>query len=684
MTTTIGRLAGGVVAGVLCLGPLVASPASGAQPAQAVPFASADFHGYATGTEVHLAAVTAGATTLASLDQAFSGASTSSAGLGPAITSETGNVVQPSEPTSPRVNSYGRGDGLEVGAGTTSGGGVDPNQLALTGLAESSAAPNAPAVEKRIAIPAAPAVTANALDGRAASSWYPTTCPIGQPLAFGAGSAAGVAALDTSGTANPVLDTAGTGTAAAESDSYEYLSPNGDGSYGLSGVARETVAPLTVNILNVLTLEVTIAGKDPNQPITLTSRTTGESSGAAVTLGNAGLLTVTLTPAGGTPVTVETVDLSNPQTLGADGFLHIALTTATLGSDLGSLSTALSAVLSGNQVTGPLAPLFGPGGPLNGVVTTAGNTASSVVSRLANVSLGSIDIDAEPHAIGGSYSSPPTVVGGTQAAGAIDLAKVNIGVSGSALGIAVPGQPGAVDVANLDVGHLETSAALTTPIDCGVPVIKTANPTSVTAGRSFAYDISVPDPVGSPAIACDLTDMTVTDTIGDSEGTPTFEVVSANPGGAVTQTSPRSATVKWTGLSWTSGSPPLALDISIDTPTDSPAGVIQDTVVAQAVTSSCSGGASGIAGLGAGASLTGTYTLHQPSVTAPALGSSSAIPAAPAPPTTTVPVLAGSAPAKTLPFTGAIGGLWQPFVGLGALGGGGAGLLLARRARRLG
>ncbi len=676
MRKSFGRIALGATVGALSLGLLATTPDARAQTAGSVPFASADFHGYASGTEVHLGALTAGSTTLAQVDQAFSGASTSSAGLTGAITSQTGNVVQPTEPASPEINSYGRGDGLEVGLGTTSGTGFDPNQIDLAGLAQQTAQPNGPAVTKNLSIPVNPVVNANLIDGTASAVYYPGACPIGQPLSYGYGHAADVSAVDMTGNTNPVVDTAGTGTATAQSSSYTMLSPNSDGSYGLSSVAEETVAPVTVNLLGLLTLQVTIAGQNPNAPITLTSHATGGAGASSVTLGNAGLLTITLTPAGGTPVNIETVDLSNPQTLGPNGFLHIPLSTSALGTDLGSLSNALSAVLAGNQVTGPLAPLFGPGGPLNGIVTQAGNTASSVVSKLANISLGSINIDATPHAIGGAYNTSPTVTA-NQASGAVDLVSLNLGVSGSLLGVTLPTAVSSVNIANMEIGHLESSASLAAPVQCGIPVVKTADPASVTAGQPFTYTISVPDPAYESAVACDLNNMTVTDTISVKSGDPVFSVTGTSPAASVAPGSNGSEVVTWTGLSHKYADPPLNLSINVSTKSGS--GVIQDTAVATATLGNCTGGASGVANIGAevgapsnGTVLTGSYTLAEPGVNA-----AGAAPLSGA---------AGGTVAQhptNLPFTGAIGGLWQPFAGLGVLSAGGAALALTRRARRL-
>lgn len=682
MNQRMGRLAVG--AGIVALlAPVWAGAPAQAAVTNAVPFSQANFHGYATGSEAHLGGlIVSGATpgsgtTLADIDQGFSGASTNTAGLTSTINSETTEVVQPAESAS--VKAYGTGSGIEVGLGVQGLPSVDANQIKIAGKAEQTAPPNSAEVTKQIGpISAEPVLDASLLTGHAAALYDPTQCPIGQPISYGQGDAANVNAL-TLVANQPTLNTAGTGTSTAQSQSDTFLSSNGDGTFGLTSEASEIVAPVTVNILNLFTLQVTIAGKNPNSPITLDATTTGEGTGGAVTLKNAGLLTVTLTPVGGTPVTIEQVDLSNPQTGGfQNGFLHVPLSTSALSGDLTQLSDAIAAVLAGNPVTGPLAPVFGPGGALNGLGGTAGATASQIASQLANLSLGYLDIDAVPHAIGsppnGTQGPPPSVVGGTAASGAIDLVDLNVQLSGSVLSFQLPSQISSIDLAHLYIGHLETSANLTAPISCGIPVIKSANPTSVTAGQPFTYTIQVPDPAKIALIDCDLTNMTVTDVISDAQNKPTFKVDSAQIGttaGTITQTSPNSATITWTGLDWKAAAPgatptpPLTFTINVTVPSDSPAGIIQDTVNATATAANCNGGVTGEENVGNvnGTVLTGEFTLQQPSVTAAGT------------------VAAASGP-PSLPYTGGPGGLWQPLAGLAVLAAGAASLEAVRRLRR--
>jgi hypothetical protein len=664
-----GRQVAGVGAIALMVAALVASAPASATPAGAVPFGEASFHGYATGTEVHVGALTVGTTQLAALDQAFSGASTSTAGLTTAIKSETGSVVQPPEPSS--VNAYGTGSGLEVGLATSTTAQTDANQILLAGKAQQVAPPNTTATTKQVGpVSLPPVASASALIGRAAAVYSATQCPIGQPISYGLGNAANVNALTLVGT-SPTLNTAGTGTSTAQSTADTYLAPNGDGTFGLSTSAADIIAPLTVNVLGALQVVITVrSAGGVSDPVTLTAKTTGESTGASVKLSTNDLLTVALV-AGGTTTPVVTIPLS---AVGAGG-LHIPLSTGGLTAALDGIGGAASGVVNqipdaGSALSSALTSVIKALNPVTSV-------ASGLLANLANISLGSIDVDTVPHAIGGAVTSPATVVGGTEAAGALDLLHVDLAVTGSLLGVGLPN----LDLADLYVGHLEASANLAAPITCTIPVIKTANPPAVTAGQNFVYTIEIPNPAEIALLSCNLDNITATDTITDKpdSGDPTFEVAAVSNGGTVNQISDTAAKVTWTGLNYTVAAvgdppnPPITLTITVVVPASSPAGTIQDVIVATGTAEDCNGGASGTENLGDtnGTSLTGMYTLPEPPVTALPPGSAT---------TTTVPGAPG--PNSKLPFTGAIGGLWQPFAGLGVLGLGGGALALVRRSRR--
>lgn len=676
MRVSVGRFASGAGALALTTALLITtSPASGAATA-GVPFSSADFHGYANGTEAHLGAVKVGTTQLVDVDQAFSGASTATGGLSSGIDNEEGAAVQP--PQSSSVNSYGRGTGLEVGLGTTNPAITDANQVNLAGRAESKAAPNGPLVTRNIPVNLSPLVTASLVTGRAASFYDTATCPIGQPLSYGFGNAAGVNLLTVPGLvgggSGSVLsvDTATTTTAQGTSDTF--LSPNGDGTYGLTSSASDIIAPVILNLLGLAQVRVAVHNANSNvaDPVSLTAKTTGESTGASVKLSSDDVLTATITAGGQTISLLPNEKPSIPiSAIGSKG-LHLTLSLQNLPVDLGQVLSALQNLATYEN----LAPLASLVQTLNTQLT---NLLSTLLSKVPandfNLNFGTIDVDTTPHQINGPATSPAVTVGGTEAAGSIDLIHAKIGLSGTIGGMSLPSALTSVlgNLVDLAVGHLETASNLAAAINCQIPVIKTSSASTVQAGNSFTYTIDVPDPAQMAALACDLSNMTVTDTITDDQSSPTFTVTSAtqtqggSAAGAIspssaTSTPVNTATVTWTGLSWQTGHPPDVLSITIHVPSTSSSGRIKDTVVATATLTGCNGGASGATNVSTAVNnttLTGSYTLHAPGVGVAAAKQPSA-----------------------LPFTGAMGGYWQPVAGLVVLGLGGSALALGLRARR--
>lgn len=791
--------------GIMSVGGMLAVMVAGTAPASAatsvkaaavagsVPFSSAKFGGYSSGEQLHTGALstsfsvptslpgltsTPTGTSVADIEQAFSGASLNSSGLASSITGDnagspgTGLLVQPSQLAS--NNAYGVGAGLE--AGLVAPANASSDQLKLAGRVEAVAPPNSPAVTASLP-GAAPLnlgglVSASALTSRAAAFYDRTSCPLGQPLSFGLGAAANAAILPggTSSTGSPLpgigsltlsgsstsltsilgaiiptgstsplsslpgfgtgglVTTAGNGTSVAQTDSETFLSSNGDGTYGVTTQGREIIAPITVNLFGLAQLVITVSGTSPSDPITLAAKTTGESTGASVKLTDNAIVHVQLMASGATTDIIPPTSLND---IVGKGGLVIPLDLNKLPSTLTTLgqNTNLSSI-----------PVVGSalGSTLGSVLTQLGSSTStttgsltSLTSALPDLSLGYLAIGIPPRAINSdptnSPLTPPAVTGGTAASGAFDLARVHLGLSTTGFGgtgiapigaltgalSSIPGLPSlstlpslptgtapavptlpvvgalsthasatstapSLTLADIALGHVEASAALNAPITCSIPIIKTSNPTAVTAGGSFVYTIQIPDPAKLADLSCGLTNLTATDTISDLSGLPTFKVVGVSNGGTVNQTSANSATITWTGLNYSvaavgaAPNPPITLTINVTTAASSPAGVIQDMVTATGTASGCNGGVSGITNLGGvnGNVLTGAFTLTQPGVsagTATLAGGSSA---------------AGPAAQGALPHTGGTGGLWQPMGGLAILALGGGALALVRRSRR--
>lgn len=255
------RLKAGLTVAVTMVALLGASPISPAQIAHAQ--VDQPFGGFATGTQVSTNALQIGDAQVANVQEAFAGASVDSQGLDAPITNEMGQAVQPSLPDK---NSHGRGTGLELGVLTGFPDAEGLNQLILSGLAQASAPPPEgfpdPVTTVLGPIDVPPVLYAGLLEGQAQALFDPTICVIGQPMSYGSGEAADVQVLPTGpGGPGGLINTgAGDGTTTAQTRSYNYLVPNGDGSFGMVSETRQQLVPVTLGApvlgINPVTIRV--------------------------------------------------------------------------------------------------------------------------------------------------------------------------------------------------------------------------------------------------------------------------------------------------------------------------------------------------------------------------------------------------------------------------------------------
>jgi hypothetical protein len=252
--------------------------------AQGTPFGQAGFVAYGTGSELELSAVHSSTTTLADVDQAFSGITAAGGTVGTtAVTSPiTGAVVQPTGIPS-GINATARGSGLEVGLGLTT---AQADQI-QAGIAQAKSPP-----PDEVGTPAGPTVSAvplqisgllqtGVLHGFAATSYNDEFCPVGQSIAYGLGSAAAATTALTTVVASP---------GDALSDTHADLIANPDGTFGLATEVAETIAPVQVSLptgaATPTTITITVQGTSPSNPVTLTAATNGEGT-STLKLGNA-------------------------------------------------------------------------------------------------------------------------------------------------------------------------------------------------------------------------------------------------------------------------------------------------------------------------------------------------------------------------------------------------------------
>ncbi len=212
-----------------------------------------------------------------------------------------------------------------------------------------------------------------------------------------------------------------------------------------------------------------------------------------------------------------------------------------------------------------------------------------------------VSVGGPPRAIGGAPLSPPEIAAdGTRASAAYDVvARIKL--------LELLG------VLDLGIGHME--AAVQVPpggIQCNIPVAKTATPNPAVAGQDVTWTITIPEPgTFAQFIACDLTNISATDTHSVESGNPRFEIVSASNGGVV-----RGNTITWSNLgTYRRGDPPIVLTVTGRILGGS--GVIKDTARVQASLTNCTGGAEGtLAGLAQfqNAAAVGEVTLRGPDV----------------------------------------------------------------------
>jgi LPXTG-motif cell wall-anchored protein len=470
---------------------------------------------------------------------AFSGAATDSTGL-KQITSETRNNVVPTPGTADMPvdpggkEAYGRGSALEVGLGQdlpVNNG----DQLALSERAEAAALPIAisPAGDEPpagananstglvrsedVVIPGAPLAYVNALPNHAAAVWNERSCILGQPISYGRGRAATAQLVDTAGDdATEDLDAPLVGVSndffgdergAVDTRSFTYLINNGDGTFGIAAETRMTFAP------------VTLLQTDGAAPAPVIVEILGEWVFRATATGKPG----------GASISYEVVGPSeDPDTPVIRIYLGAADASATPTIEI-----------KRNQ-------LFTEEGinPFDGAALPLLDAAIGEDPR-------KID-DTPDDPVGADATvAPTTSADGTLASGAADVVRLDL------LSLA----PG-VEIAGLVLGHMESKAQVPAGgFKCTIPVSKTG-PTSATAGDTITWTIKVPsEPDALLGLACDLVNITVTDTIKTLEGNATGTILTISAQGKSAAGNGKTATL--TGLGpYKVGDPPIEVSVT--------------------------------------------------------------------------------------------------------------------------
>lgn len=517
--------------------------AGGAPAGAQVASADADYSGYTTGTVVHADAVTIGGTRVADAEVAYSGASVASKGTGGitqgpgaaggTIVNEMDQVVQPALPNTTLDSnlqgnrSFGRGSGLELGVGTTIATDVNANQILLAQRALASAPPSTGPITHEVGpLKIDPAAYASLSRGQAQARFNADgTCILGEETSFGLGYVADAQVLETGGS---------------------------------TGATAPFSAPLIAT--NAPTPERRVSQSRSVTKLVPQTDAAGNKIGD-----NFGLMTETrMTIA---PITL----LKNTPT---------PITIELLGE------WVLRAVATG--IPGQAYVFYGPGtvSPQTPVLSIGGGTLNTVLSlqdllggsglALDLPGIASIAVGEDPRAIGGNATSAPTQGGdGTTASGAVDVVRVQ-------LLDAVASTLGVLDVR---VGHMEARAKVPAGgIKCSVPVSKTADKTTVKAGESFTYNITVTNPFAD----CDLTNVKVVDTITTSAGVK-YNITGTNPAGATVANN----TITFNDIGPIPAKQSKSVTISVAVPANSSAGQFTNNAVATGTcaTGSAQGGA---------------------------------------------------------------------------------------------
>ncbi|HYN98546.1 MAG TPA: hypothetical protein VEU28_02620 [Actinomycetota bacterium] len=495
---------------------LALAPPAGA----AVPFKDAAFSGYASGTYLHVDALTIGTTPTLGVDAGFAAASVNSKGL-TAVNDELGRPVSPAVANK---NSYGAGFGLDAS--------VLGADLLAQQQAAAAAPPSTDLISKRLLGPlTVPGVlSAGVLEGHAQARYDANTCILGADMSYGQGNVADATLL---GGPIATLTSALIGT-----------DPGNQDQGAVRTSTRTRLVPQTNEAGAVIGDKVALMTevKQTLAPIVLFKGIPG----AEITISLLGEWTMR-TVATGIPGQAYVQYM--PGTAGNTPVLSITQSLPVVGPVVDSVLLTLNQLLGVDDIVTGL--LGGEGGLLG---------------------LGLVDLELNPD---------PTITenpDGTSAKASVDVVKLTLlptaeGVLGQLTNSLIPG----LELADVRVGHME--AAATVPaggIQCpDINVAKTANPDPVNAGSDFVYTIDINNPYD-----CTLTDVKVVDTIEVSNPKIKYTIKGQDP--AASSVSGDNKVLTWNDVGPINPRAGKQLRITVNVDKDSPAGNFIDTAAVTA------------------------------------------------------------------------------------------------------
>lgn len=194
--------------------------------------------------------------------------------------------------------------------------------------------------------------------------------------------------------------------------------------------------------------------------------------------------------------------------------------------------------------------------------------------------LGTVTAGTPPHPIGGATTLPANVASdGTSASAAVDAVRLSL-LQGLGL-----------NVADLRIGHMEGAVSVPSGgVKCNIPISKSSDPSTITAGDDFTITISIPSDAGlyNQLFGCDLINIEAVDVHTVVNGNVSFTLTGASNNGVINAAGD---TVTWTGLgNYHIGDPPIKLTVTGHIPSSSGAGTLEDTATVTATLGNCQGG----------------------------------------------------------------------------------------------
>ncbi len=511
----LGRRFGALIT-LSALALMLAPPASAA-----VPFKDAAFSGYATGTYLHVDALTIGTTPTVKLDAGFAGAAVNSKGLTSAVVDKLGRTVSP---VVAGKNSYAAGFGLEA---SLLGGDLLAQQQAAA-----AAPPTTDLISKRLLGPITlPGVlSAGVLEGHAQARYDANTCILGADMSYGQGDAADATLLG--------------GPIASLTSALLGTDPGNQDSGAVRTSTRTRLVPQTNKAGAVIgdKLALMTEVKQTLAPIVLFKGIPG----AEITINLLGEWTMRTVATG---IDGQAYVQYMPGTAGNTPVLSITNSLPVVGEVVDTLVLTLNQLLGVDDIVTGL--LGGDGGLLG---------------------LGLVDLELNPAPVISESAD------GTKATASVDVAKVTLlpsaeGILGQLTNSLIPG----LELADVRIGHMETSAEVPAGgISCpDINVNKSANPDPVNAGSDFVYTIDINNPYD-----CTLTDVKVVDTIETSSDKIKYTIRGQEP--AASSVSADSKVLTWNdvGPIAPKASKPLKITVAVDK--DSVSGNFIDTAAVNA------------------------------------------------------------------------------------------------------